>query len=881
MQKYPLNEIREKFLKFFEQKEHLSVPSFPLVPQNDNSLLLINAGMAPLKPYFLGTQKPPKNRMASCQKCIRTGDIENVGITDRHGTFFEMLGNFSFGDYFKKEAIFWAYEFMTEELKVPKEILWASVYEEDDEAFAIWENDIKLPKERIVRLGKEDNFWEHGLGPCGPCSEIYIDRGEDRGCGSPDCKPGCECDRYVEVWNLVFSQYDKQEDGSYIELPNPNIDTGMGLERLTVILNDANNIFEIEPIVNILKKVEEKSSKKYGEDKSADISIRLITDHIRTTVFMISDNILPSNEGRGYVLRRIIRRAYRHGRNLGYKGDFLADLCEIVISNFEKAYPELRVKEAQIKDVVLKEENKFQETLEQGIEILNGHIKELIKSNKKILSGKLAFQLYDTYGFPFELTLEILNENSLKADEKAFKEEMEAQRERARKARLDSDTDGWAFKSDDFTISKDVSFVGYNKMNCESKIISLIDSTGNEVDVLKNMQEGIVVIKNTPFYGESGGQIGDTGIIKIDDNNFAKVLDSKKSSNQKIYQKVKLEKGSLNKDSKVICEVDSTRRMAIARNHSATHLLHKALKEVLGDHVNQAGSLVEEDRLRFDFSHYKALDKKEIDLIEQKVNMAIFNALDINTEVKSLDEAKKSGAMALFSEKYADDVRVVSMGNYSKELCGGTHVSNTSQIQMFKLLSEVGIASGVRRIEAITGYSVYNYLNEKIDKINNVSLILKTKEDRLIERSNQLIEDQKFLQKEIESIKAKIAAKASENMFNDFEEINGIKISANILENMDIQQMRNLSDKLKDKLENSVIVLINKTDSNLNFLATATDSAIKKNIHCGKIISKITALAGGKGGGRPNMAQGGAPDITKAEEALELSKSVIKEQINS
>jgi alanyl-tRNA synthetase len=596
---------------------------------------------------------------------------------------------------------------------------------------------------------------------------------------------------------------------------------------------------------------------------------------------MISDNILPSNEGRGYVLRRIIRRAYRHGRNLGYKGDFLADLCEIVISNFEKAYPELRVKEAQIKDVVLKEENKFQETLEQGIEILNGHIKELIKSNKKILSGKLAFQLYDTYGFPFELTLEILNENSLKADEKAFKEEMEAQRERARKARLDSDTDGWAFKSDDFTISKDVSFVGYNKMNCESKVISLIDSTGNEVDVLKNMQEGIVVIENTPFYGESGGQIGDTGIIKIDDNNFAKVLDSKKSSNQKIYQKVKLEKGSLNKDSKVICEVDSTRRMAIARNHSATHLLHKALKEVLGDHVNQAGSLVEEDRLRFDFSHYKALDKKEIDLIEQKVNMAIFNALDINTEVKSLDEAKKSGAMALFSEKYADDVRVVSMGNYSKELCGGTHVSNTSQIQMFKLLSEVGIASGVRRIEAITGYSVYNYLNEKIDKINKVSLILKTKEDRLIERSNQLIEDQKLLQKEIESIKAKIAAKASENMFNDFEEINGIKISANILENMDIQQMRKLSEKLKDKLENSVIVLINKTDSNLNFLATATDSAIKKNIHCGKIISKITALAGGKGGGRPNMAQGGAPDITKAEEALELSKSVIKEQINS
>lgn len=879
MREYTINEVRKKFLEYFAQKAHLVVPSFSLVPQNDPSLLLINAGMAPLKPYFLGTQVPPSTKMATCQKCIRTGDIENVGITDRHGTFFEMLGNFSFGDYFKKEAIQLAWDFMTQALGLSEDVLWVSVYEEDQEAFDLWAQTIGIPPHKIVRMGKEDNFWEHGLGPCGPCSEIYIDRGAHRGCGHKDCKPGCDCDRFVEVWNLVFSQYDKQEDGTYLPLPSPNIDTGMGLERLVVVLNDANNIFEISPIVDILNGVVSVSHCQYKQNKHTDISIRLITDHIRTMVFMIGDNILPSNEGRGYVLRRIIRRAYRHGKNLGIEGSFLHTLSPLVIRAFEEAYPELLAKEEQIKEVILREEMKFQETLESGMNMLQSYVDEMKAQNETVLSGGMVFKLYDTYGFPYELTEEILKEYGFSCDAGGFKKEMENQRIRAREARNESDNDGWTFDEKQFLISEDVLFQGYEQVESTTEIHSIYDTEGKGLSVLHPMQEGIVVLDHTPFYGESGGQVGDIGKIYVDKDNYGLVLDTKKTANQKIYHKILVKAGQLSVGQKVIAQIDADRREDIARNHTATHLLHKALKEILGEHVNQAGSLVESEKLRFDFNHYEGISETQRQDIEHRVNEMIFSALPVKTQIKKLEDAKKEGATALFGEKYTEDVRVVSMGDYSMELCGGTHVKNTSHIQMFKIVSETGIASGVRRIEAITGRKVYAFLLDHQQKMKDAAHILKTSAPNLVEKCEHLMSEQKEMQREIERLKAEINKNASKQLLSEMKEIGNLKYIAQKVKGMSPEQLRDLADNLKDKMQEGVVILFNEMPTQFGLLASATEDAVKKGVHCGKLIGQIAAVASGKGGGRPNMAQGAAPMVENLQKAMAQVPETLKQQI--
>ena len=880
MQQMGLNEIRSKFLKFFESKDHYLKESASLVPQNDKSLLLINSGMAPLKNYFAGVEVPPSVRMTTCQKCIRTGDIENVGKTARHGTFFEMLGNFSFGDYFKEQSISWGWEFVTQHLNIPEEKVWVTVYEEDDEAFGIWENQIKIPKERIVRLGKDDNFWEIGIGPCGPCSELYFDRGEEYGCDNPDCKPGCDCDRYLEFWNHVFTQFNRDEEGNYGQLEHKNIDTGMGLERMACIMQGVDTIFDVDTIKHILNTVEKMANVEYGKGGKTDVSIRIITDHIRAVSFLVADGVLPSNEGRGYVLRRLLRRAARHGKLLGIKENFLYKLVDEVIKVSGEAYPELVEKESYIKKVIRIEEEKFNETIEQGMEILASYIADLKKNGETTLSGENAFKLYDTYGFPIDLTQEILEEEHLSIDEEAFNEEMNKQRERARSARGNMDGESW--KEDPLSkldSSVASTFEGYFELE-NSGIIKAIVKDNELVDSAVAGDKVIVVLDKTTFYPEGGGQAGDAGLlVNKNEDIVVEVIDTKKGANNTIKHIGIVKSGMINTGEKLSTIVDKEIRMASARNHSATHLLHKALKEVLGEHVNQAGSLVTSERLRFDVTHFEAITKEELKVIEEKVNDVILESLNITCENMSINDAKNKGAMALVGEKYGDEVRVVSMGDYSIELCGGTHLTNTSQIGMFKILSEGGVAAGVRRIEAITGRAVYNYLKEKEEIISNVCSNLKTKEDSLSQKVTSLIEENKSLSKELHDMKTKMSLQAVDSVLDSKLDVNGVNLVTTKFEGMDMNTLKEVADNLRDKLVSGVVVLANTTDDKLNLVATATKDAVDKGVHCGNIVKSIAQIAGGKGGGRPNMAQAGAPDVSKVDEALNHASEVLKSQV--
>ena len=880
MQQMGLNEIRSKFLKFFESKDHYLKESASLVPHNDKSLLLINSGMAPLKNYFAGVEVPPSVRMTTCQKCIRTGDIENVGKTARHGTFFEMLGNFSFGDYFKEQSIAWGWEFVTQHLNIPQEKVWVTVYEEDDEAFEIWENQIKIPKERIVRLGKDDNFWEIGIGPCGPCSELYFDRGEEYGCDNPDCKPGCDCDRYLEFWNHVFTQFDRDEEGNYGQLEHKNIDTGMGLERMACIMQDVDTIFDVDTIKHILNTVENMAGVKYGKGGKTDVSIRIITDHIRAVSFLVADGVLPSNEGRGYVLRRLLRRAARHGKLLGIKENFLYKLVDEVIKVSGEAYPELVEKENYIKKVIRIEEEKFNETIEQGMEILASYIAQLKKNGETTLSGENAFKLYDTYGFPVDLTKEILEEEHLSIDEEAFNEEMNKQRERARSARGNMDGEGW--KEDPLSkLDSSVAsiFEGYNELE-NSGIIKAIVKDNEIVESAVAGDKVVVVLDKTTFYPEGGGQAGDTGLlVNKNEDIVVEVIDTKKGANNTIKHIGLVKSGMINNGEKLTTIVNKETRMASARNHSATHILHKVLKEVLGDHVNQAGSLVTPERLRFDVTHFEAITKEELKVIEEKVNDIILESLNITCENMSISDAKNKGAMALFGEKYGEEVRVVSMGDYSIELCGGTHLTNTSQIGMFKILSEGGVAAGVRRIEAITGRAVYNYLKEKEEVISNVCSNLKTKEDSLSQKVTSLIEENKSLSKELHDMKTKMSLQAIDSVLDSKVDVNGVNLVTTKFEGMDMNTLKEVADNLRDKLVSGVVVLANMSDDKLNLVATSTKDAVDKGVHCGNIVKAIAQVAGGKGGGRPNMAQAGAPDVSKVDEALNHASEVLKSQV--
>ncbi|SHE29237.1 alanyl-tRNA synthetase [Tissierella praeacuta DSM 18095] len=876
MKKMGLHEIRKEFLDFFKEKEHLVASSFSLVPKNDKSLLLIGAGMAPLKKYFTGEQTPPNKRMATCQKCIRTGDIDNVGKTDRHATFFEMLGNFSFGDYFKREATAWAWEFLTERMGISKEDLWVTIYLEDDEAFEIWNKEVGVPVERIVRLGKEDNFWELEVGPSGPCSEIYVDRGEKHGCGSPNCKPGCECDRFIEVWNLVFTQFDKDENGVYHSLPNPNIDTGMGLERITCVMEGTKTIFDTEAIREIIKKVEEAAKVKYGNDSKKDESIRVITDHSRAMTFLVSDGVLPSNEGRGYVLRRLIRRAARHGKLLGIEEEFLSQIVDVVINSWKVEYPEIKEREEQIKKVIKAEEDKFQETIHQGISILEEYIEEIKLNNQNILSGEKAFKLYDTYGFPLDLTKEILEEKNLQVDENEFNANMEEQRNRARKARDEGDS-GWATGNEqDLFEGLETTFVGYEKTSIVSEIIGLF--TNNEkVDKLKTEEEGIIILNESPFYGESGGQVGDTGIIEGSDFK-AIVLDTKHSKGNHLIHIVRIIDGVAKVGTKVIASVDDNRRDSIRRNHSATHLLHRALKDVLGEHVNQAGSIVMPNRLRFDFTHFEGVTKEELKDIEKIVNSKILESLEVITIETSLKNAQEMGVVGLFEDKYKDEVRVLTMGDYSKELCGGTHVSNTANIGLFKILSESSIASGVRRIEAITGGSVYEYMNNMEDSIGELADILKTNKNNLLEKARTLVDEAKEKEKEIDSLKAKMASSIADEILSSKLVVSEVPTIVYKVDNMDMNSLRNLGDEIKNRLGSGVVVLASVKDDKISFVGMVTKDIIEKGIHAGNIIKEVAMKTGGGGGGRADMAQAGGKDINKVDEALSIVPNLIKEQ---
>lgn len=878
MQKLGTNEIRKRFLDFFESKGHYVGKSSSLIPNNDKSLLLINSGMAPLKNYFSGVEVPPSKRMSTCQKCIRTGDIENVGKTARHGTFFEMMGNFSFGDYFKTEAITWAWEFIREHLEIPEDKLWVTVYLDDDQAHDFWEKEIGVPADRIVRLGKDDNFWEIGLGPCGPCSEIYFDRGEKYGCGSPDCKPGCDCDRYLEFWNLVFTQFDRQEDGTYPELANKNIDTGMGLERMACIMQDVDNIFEIDTIKYIIQGIEELANIKYGEDDKKDVSVRIITDHMRAMSFLIADGVLPSNEGRGYVLRRLLRRAARHGKLLGIKEDFLYKLYDRVKEVSGEAYPELVEKESYVKKVIKIEEEKFNETLDQGVEILNGYIAELKEANETVLSGDKAFKLYDTYGFPLDLTEEILEEQEFGIDEEGFHKEMEEQRQRARADRGAMEDEGW--KEDPLsTLDESVAstFDGYKNLNVSGKVTAIVKED-EIVEMINEGEKAIIVLNETSFYAEGGGQAGDIGTLENEDAIF-EVVDTRKGANNTIKHIGFVKKGQIKVSDALESKVNKEVRMASARNHTATHLLHEALKEVLGDHVNQAGSLVTPERLRFDVTHFEPISKEELKAVEEKVNKAILDALEVNCEIMNINDAKEKGAMALFGEKYGNEVRVVSMGDYSVELCGGTHLTNTSQVGLFKILSEGGVAAGVRRIEAITGHAVYEYLTNRDNMINEVCSALKTKEDNLVQRANHLVEENKALAKELHETKTKLNLQSVDSLLDAKVEINGVNLLCAKFEDIDMNTLKETADTLRDKVGSGVVVLSNVADNKVNFVVTATQDVIEKGIHSGNIVREVAKIANGKGGGRPNMAQAGATDVSKVDEALSYASEVVKSQV--
>ena len=879
MKNLGLNELREKYLAFFEGKNHLRMKSFPLVPQNDNSLLLVNAGMAPLKPYFTGQEIPPSKRVTTCQKCIRTGDIENVGKTARHGTFFEMLGNFSFGDYFKKEAIAWAWEFVIKELELPEDRIHISVYEEDDEAFEIWNKEINVPAERIHRLGKEDNFWELGVGPCGPCSEIHFDRGEQYGCGSPDCTVGCECDRFMEFWNLVFTQFNKDEEGNYHPLAHPNIDTGAGLERLAAMMQEVDSIFDVDTIKAIRNRICTLASVEYKKDPQKDISIRVITDHIRSVTFMTSDGILPSNEGRGYVLRRLLRRAARHGKLLGIQDMFLADLSSEVIALSKEAYPEIEEKQDYIHKVLSVEEQRFNETIDQGLSILESYIEELKEMRSTILVGEKCFKLYDTYGFPFDLTKEILEEAGMVADEQGFQKEMEAQRNRARAAREESNFMGakdTVYHHLDPTLSTD--FVGYEQLEIEDGCILAMVSGDEMVHQAKEGEQVTVFVNRTPFYAASGGQVGDTGVLKTTQGEM-EITDCVYILGTKIGHIGVVKQGTITVDDFATLQVDRDRRMAITRNHSATHLLQKALREVLGTHVEQAGSHVSPDRLRFDFTHFSPLQEEEIHAIEKKVNESVLETLPISISEESMEMARKMGAMALFGEKYGENVRVVKMGDYSIELCGGCHLENTAQIGVFKILSETGIAAGVRRIEAITGSVALEYYQQQEHQLKEIAQLVKSTPEFTAKKVEGLLADLKEQHRQIEGFKMKMAQEATAGLLDQVQDVKGISVLAVRLDQLDMNALRTMGDQLKDKLQSGVLILAGAQEDKVSLIVMATDDVIKKGIHAGNIVKVVAPIVGGGGGGRPQMAQAGGKDSSKIDAALQKAIEVIQEQI--
>ncbi len=881
MEKLGLNEIREKFLSFYESKGHLRLPSFPLIPRDDKSLLLINAGMAPLKPYFTGKETPPRNRVTTCQKCIRTPDIDRVGKTARHGTYFEMLGNFSFGDYFKNEATAWAWEFATEVLKLPVDKLWVTIYEDDDEAFDIWTKNVGVSPERIVRMGKEDNFWEIGTGPCGPCSELYFDRGPEAGCGKPDCKVGCECDRYVEFWNLVFTQFDKDEDGNYNRLDHPNIDTGMGLERIACIMQGVNNLFEVDTVRNIMAKISELAGVKYGDDEKTDVSLRVITDHIRSTTFMIADGVQISNEGRGYVLRRLLRHAARHGKLLGLEGAFLYKVVDTVAKENLSAYPELTEKADYIKKMIEIEEKRFAETIGDGLAILEGYVEAMKSEGKKTLSGADAFKLYDTYGFPLDLTVEILSEQGYTVDEDEFTSCMAEQKKRARENRAGGEGDAW--KDDELKAVYDAhesEFVGYECTECECKIAAII--VGKTSVDSATTEDGTVtlMLDKTPFYGEGGGQAGDEGAIKTA-NGLVLINDAKKTAEGKVLHTGIIAAGTISVGDAATATVDGELRAATEKNHSATHLLQKALRQVVGQHVEQAGSLVNGERLRFDFSHYEAVTPEQLAKVEYIVNKQIAEALDVTCKEMPIDEAKKLGAMALFGEKYGDVVRVVKMGDFSTELCGGTHVKNTSRIGLFKIVSETGIAAGVRRIEAITGMNILNKLNDTEENLSNICAALKCAPADAVAKIETNLADIKALEKELAALKEKMASGGLEDIKKGAVEIGGVTVMRGAFADVDINTARKMADNIKSEYDCALVVFAVHTADKANLIAAATDAAVKKGIHCGNIVKEISAHVGGKGGGRPDSAQAGGSDPKGVDKALEAAIEVATKQVNA
>lgn len=880
MIKYGVNELRRKYLEFFESKGHLKMNSFSLVPQNDNSLLLINAGMAPLKPYFTGQEIPPRRRVTTCQKCIRTGDIDNVGKTARHLTFFEMLGNFSFGDYFKHEAINWSWEFLTKVIGMEEDRLYPSIYADDDEAFNIWTKEVGVPAERITRFYRDengdcDNFWEHGAGPCGPCSEIYYDRGIKYGCGKPDCKVGCDCDRFMEVWNNVFTQFESDGHHHYTELKQKNIDTGMGLERLAVVVQDVDSVFDIDTMKAIRDKICELAGVTYMEDEHKDVSIRLITDHIRSVTFMASDGIIPSNEGRGYVLRRLLRRAARHGRTLGIDGLFLAKLATTVIDSSKDGYPELDEKRELILKVLTTEEENFNKTIDQGLVILSNLESRLVKEGKTCLDGEDAFRLYDTYGFPIDLTNEILEEKGFTVDMDGFNNAMNKQKETARGARKETNymgADATVYDKIDTRITSE--FVGYDTLETESEI-TVLTTSEDITDTLAEGMEGTIIVNKTPFYATMGGQQGDTGVITCNGSVF-EVIDTIRLKGGRVGHVGKVTAGSFNVGDKVTLTVDEKKRIDTAKNHSATHLLQEALRIVLGNHVEQAGSLVTPDRLRFDFTHFQPMTEEEIEKVEAIVNEQIAKSIDVETKVLAIEDAKKTGAKALFNEKYGDTVRVVCMGDFSKEFCGGTHVSNTGLINSFKIVSESGVAAGVRRIEALTGNGVFAYYKDIEKKYNDICKAAKATPANVEEKIAHMQAEIKSLNSEIESLKNKAANEALGDVLNQAEDVNGVKFLAVKLNDVDMNELRNLSDDLKSKIGSGVVVLASAMGSDkVNLIVTATDDIVKAGVHAGNIIKSAAPCVGGGGGGRPNMAQAGGKNPAGIEKAFETAKETL------
>ena len=868
-----LNEIREKYLTFFESKGHLRHKSFPLVPINDKSILLINAGMTPLKKYFTGELEPPRHRMTTCQKCIRTPDIERVGITARHGTYFEMLGNFSFGDYFKNEAIAWAWEFMTDEkwLALPEERLWVTIYQDDDEAFEIWNKTIGVPAERIVRLGKEDNFWEHGSGPCGPCSEIYFDRGIEFGCGSPDCKPGCDCDRFMEFWNLVFTQFDNDGNNNYTRLAKPNIDTGMGLERLACLMQGVNNLFEVDTVRNIMLKVSEKAKVSYGENAKTDISLRVITDHIRSTTFMVCDGVVPSNEGRGYVLRRLLRRAARHGRMLGIEGTFLADLVETVAKENFSEYPELTEKLDYIKTIIKNEEDRFAATIDAGLSILTNMIKKSLADGKTSLDGEDVFKLYDTFGFPIDLTREIAAEQSLGIDEDTFKKLMQEQKTRAKEAR--ANISGWSDASKSLiTEFAKTEFVGYTDETCEATVIGIIadDMSVNEVT------EGdfSLITDKTVFYGEGGGQVGDTGVI-YDGETVINVVGTQKTDGVFVHL-CSIAQGDIKVGDKVKLEIDSVRRQSIKRNHSACHMLQAALRSVLGNHVEQAGSYVDAERLRFDFKHFSAMTEAELKKVEDLVNTHIFLGECVETKEMSIEDARKTGAMALFGEKYGDTVRVVKMGDFSTELCGGTHLDNTAKAGLFKILSESSVAAGVRRIEAVTGTGVLNLIAEKEELILETAKELRANNVAdVVKKAAGVMQELKDANREIEQLNAKIASSMTGAIKDSATDVKGVVLMTGKMPGAAVDTVRNITDDFKAENDLAVTVIAIPGDGKINFVASCGKEAVKKGAHAGNLLKQLSAICGGGGGGRPDSAQSGGKQPENADKALSAAAEIL------